>query len=78
MLADWSRASGTGRESLPGMVAIEAPVLARSPDLATASTGGLRSQAPKETYGRVQIVLLSGVALATGRLRPRHSGITGG
>ena len=32
----------------------------------------------EETCGPVQIVLLSGLALATGRSRPRHSGITGG
>ena len=60
------------------MVAIEAPVVARSPDLATAPTEGLPSRPREETCGPVQIVLLSGVALATGRFRPRHSGITGG
>src|SRR5437667_8385799 len=39
-------ALGTGRESLPGMVATQAPVVARSPDLATRPTEGLQSRLP--------------------------------
>src|SRR5271157_2815234 len=45
------RASGTGREQLPGFVAIPNQVVARSPDLATSPTEGLQPRPRRETCG---------------------------